>query len=232
MASNVVSSAPSDSQLVYPSTIINDAMSAMGGGVTEEMVAMGGGGFESWSEILEGKNGELINPLIKEQYELVGENSRFPENYNEVVIVVSKDNQISDMALFALGIKDMDYVKEFMESIMNGNSENIDTEVMDFTFDQLLGLRFKLVLPTDLYSKNDEGVWEEIKNISAVVENGVDLKVVGIIRPKESTAAAAISGEIGYTAALTKYAIDQCDRSAIMADQRQKSTIDIFTGEE
>ncbi|MBE6542919.1 MAG: ABC transporter ATP-binding protein/permease [Ruminococcaceae bacterium] len=230
-ANKVISSAPGESQLVYPSTIINEAMSAMGGGVSEEMIAMGGGGFESWSEILEGRNGEIINPLIKDQYELVGENSRFPENYNEIVIVVSKDNQISDMALFALGIKDMDYVKEFMENLMTGNSEGIDTEVMDFTFDQLLGLKFKLVLPTELYEQNSDGIWVEKKNVDAVVEDGVDLKVVGIIRPKESTASAAISGEIGYTAALTKYAIEQCAKSEIMKYQEEHDTVDIFTGE-
>ncbi len=230
-ANKVISSAPGESQLVYPSTIISEAMSAMGGGVSEEMIAMGGGGFESWSEILEGRNGEIINPLIKDQYELVGENSRFPENYNEIVIVVSKDNQISDMALFALGIKDMDYVKEFMENLMTGNSEGIDTEVMDFTFDQLLGLKFKLVLPTELYEQNSDGIWVEKKNVDAVVEDGVDLKVVGIIRPKESTASAAISGEIGYTAALTKYAIEQCAKSEIMKYQEEHDTVDIFTGE-
>ncbi len=230
--SDVINTAPDKSQQVYPSTIINDAMSAMGGGVSEEMVAMsGGGGFESWSEILEGRNGELINPLIKEQYELVGENSRFPENFNEVVIVVSKDNQISDMALFALGIKDVDYVKDFMESLMMGDSENIDTEVMDFTFDQLLGLRFKMILPTELYKKNSDGLWEENKNIDAVIENGLELKVVGIIRPKEATASAAIDGEIGFTTALKKYAIEQCKNSEIMTEQMNNSKVDIFTGD-
>ncbi len=231
-ADEAVATAPSKSQLVYPSTIISDAMSAMGGGVSEEMISMSGASLESWSEILGGRNGEIINPIIKEQYELVGENSRFPENFNEIVIVVSKDNQISDMALYAMGIKDTDYVKEFMESLMSGNSENIDTEVMDFTFDQLLNLRYKLVLPVDMYRKNSDGLWEENKNLDVVIEKGIELKVVGIIRPKENTASQSISGEIAFTSALTDYAIEQCNRSEIIEDQRNNSKIDIFTGAE
>lgn len=231
-ANEAIEGSPEKSQLVYPSTIISEAMSAMGGGVSEEMISMGGGGFESWSEILEGRNGEIINPIIKDQYELVGENSRYPENYNEVVIVVSKDNQISDLALYALGVKDIDYVKEFMSSIMMGETDKIDTEVLDFAFEELLSLRFKLVLPTDYYEQTEkDGLWIEKLDKDAVVENGIDLKVVGIIRPKESTAASAISGEIAFTSALTKYAIEHCEKSAIMQAQMNNPTKDVFTGE-
>lgn len=231
---HTITEAPHKNQQVYPSTIVSDMMELMGGSVSSEMSSMATSMYnmEVWSEIIEGKNGEIVNPLIEEQYEILGD-SRLPENYDEIVIVLTKDNQISDLALYSMGIKDKDEMKDVFEQIAPGG-EGINeekTESMEFSYDDLLGLRFKVVLPGELYEDEDnDGVWTKKDNIDEVIEEGVELKVVGVIRPKEETVSASISGTIGYTTALTEYVVEQCAKSEIMKAQQDNPDVDIFTG--
>ena len=231
-ASSVIQTAPAGNQLVYPSSVVDNMMTIMGGSVSDEMSSAATNlyNLEPWCEILEGKNGEIINPLILEQYELVGENSRFPAGKDEIVIVLSKNNTISDMALYSMGIKNSDDMQEIIDAVMSGKADEVDTSSMSFEYDQLLGLRFKLVLPCDEYVKNENGIWSEISDKSSVIENGLELKVVGIIRPKENTTSASINGTIGYTCALTEYVIEKCEESEILNTQLSQTDIDIFTG--
>ncbi len=230
--SSVIASAPAGNQVVYPSSIVSDMMNIMGGSVSEDMSSMATSlyNLEPWSEILEGRNGEIINPLIKEQYELVGSNSRFPENKNEIIIVLTKNDTISDVSLYSMGIKDSGDMEKILEAVMNNRADEVDSSSMTFDYDQLLGLRFRLVLPCDEYSKNADGTWSEITDKDSLIENGLELKVVGLVRPKENTSSTSIKGVIGYTSALTKYVIQQCEASEILKDQIANKDIDVLTG--
>ena len=228
-----ITDAPQKNQLVYPSTVVSDMMQIMGGSVSGEMSSMATTMYnmEPWCEMLSGRNGEIVNPMIKDQYELLGDNSRFPENYNEIVIVLTKDNQISDLSLYSMGIKDKESMEKLFNDLMEGKVDEEHMEEMVFSYDDLLGLRFKLVLPTERFEDEDnDGIWSEKSDVDALIENGIELKVVGVIRPKEDTVSASINGTLGYTAALTEYVIKQCVKSDILKAQLANPEVDVFTG--
>ena len=189
--------------------------------------------LDVWQEMIPSKDGGSISPLITEQYEIVENGGRWPENYNEVVLVVNENNEIADTALYALGLKDSEEVDDIMLALSKGEEYESDAKT-SWSYDELLGKTFKLVLPTDLYSKNEHGVWEDISEnetlLKVAVDNSEDIEIVGIIRPREDATSTALSGTVCYTKALTEHYIDSINDSEIIKEQMADTTIDVLTG--
>lgn len=174
---------------------------------------------------------ELLNnqELLSSQYDVLA--GRFPEAYNEVVMIVNEDNEISDYALYALGLKDQDELANLMDKMKNG--EEIETENTSYSYEEILDLTFKLVLPTDYYQKSD-GIWLDKSGdttyMKDLVDSSPEVKVVGILRPNEEAAVTSVSGTIGYTHALTEYVIEEVNQTEIAKEQLATPDVNIFTG--
>ncbi len=176
---------------------------------------------------------ELMNnkELLKNQYDLLAGN--WPKKYNEVVLIVDDNNEISDYTLYALGLKDQNEIKDIMNKVMNG--EEVVSEVNEYTYEDLLDLSFKLVLNNNYYVK-EKGIWKDMSKdnnyLKQLIDNGIDINVVGIIRPNEESITEEEYGSIGYTHDLTDYVINEINNSDIVKEQRENPDINIFTGKE
>ncbi len=206
---------------VNPSTL----MTAMYGEMAESIPAAYSQGMSVWTEMLDDRE------LLKTQYDVVA--GKWPENYNEVVLVVSSKNEFSDIAMYSLGLKDPAEAEKTMQDMMLGNP--VDSTVYSYTYDEILDLTYKLVLPSDYYQYDEEtSTWVDIRDNEAalqeVVNNAIDLKVVGIIRPDPDAVATSISGTIAYTSDLTEYVVNATNASEIVKQQLANPDVDVFTG--
>lgn len=176
---------------------------------------------------------EMINnkELLQSQYDIVA--GKWPENYDELVLVVDENNEINDMTLYSIGIMDPQGVKNMMDTIRKGGEINTTTEIKEFSFNEILNTKFKLLLNTDYYSKDKNGLWKDNKNnaiyMSNILDNALDLKIVGIIRQNEKALSSSINGSIGYTKKLTEYVINHNNESEIVKEQIGSPDKDIFT---
>ncbi|MBO7378067.1 MAG: ABC transporter permease [Clostridia bacterium] len=170
------------------------------------------------------------NELLKSQYELMGD-SRWPQNYDEVVIAIDTNSEINDFILYSLGLLPQSDITALMKG------EEIETGA-SFTYDQLLGLKYKLLINTEKYKFDNLGYHGEKTNEEIIqqVEEGeegvIEIKVVGIVRPKKSAAATSINGTIGYTSALTREVIKRIAASDIVKAQLMRKDVNVLTGEE
>ena len=213
-----------------PSTMFD---SIYGEGVTSTSSSMssgmGMGMFSNssvWSQLLGNQQ------VLDEQYDVLA--GHWPENYNEVVLVVDKNNEVDDYTLYSLGLKDPEEVRTLFKKMMVGESYETEKDT-SYTFDEILDTEFKLVMPTDMYKYNDvTGTWDDYskddKYMTNVVNNGTDIKVCGIIRPNEDAVSTSISSGIGYTAKLTEYIIEEVKNSEIAKAQLADTSVDVFTG--
>jgi len=208
---------------VNPSTVFENL--GLSGSSTDMgmTVSMGMGEVNSWTELTDNKK------LLDTQYDVVA--GRLPSKYNEVVLVMDQNNQVSDYALYSLGLLDQDELKSVIQKIMTGvEIEKKDTYT--YEYDEIIGLKYKLVLNTDYYDKQNN-IWidkskdnEYMKN---VLDNALDLEVVGIIKISEDSSLTT-TGVIGYTSDLTKYVINKINESEIAKYQKESQNINVFTG--
>ena len=213
-----------------PSTMFD---SIYGEGATSTSSAMssgmGMGMFSNssvWNQLLGNQQ------VLDEQYDVLA--GHWPENYNEVVLVVDKNNEVDDYTLYSLGLKDPEEVRTLFKKMMVGESYETKKDI-SYTFDEILDTEFKLVMPTDMYKYNDvTGTWDDYskddKYMTNVVNNGTDIKVCGIIRPNNDAVSTSISSGIGYTAKLTEYIIEEVKNSEIAKAQLADTSVDVFTG--
>ncbi|WP_291579061.1 ABC transporter ATP-binding protein/permease [Clostridium sp. UBA6640] len=171
--------------------------------------------------------------LLESQYDVLS--GRFPDEgaHNEVVLVVDENNEISDMSLYSIGLMNPEEYKEIMKAAMSGDDVK-ESEQASFTYDEILGTTFKLVLNTDYYKYDKEAnVWEDMRKdenyMTKLVDNGLELKVVGILRPNPEVSATSISGSVGYTSALTKYIVTGNNDSEIAKAQLANPDTNVFT---
>ncbi len=201
----------------------SDMVSGMGsmGSMANSMM-----GVDIMSELLDNQE------LLDSQYELVGE-SKWPTAYNEMVLVVNENNELMDMALYALGIRDRSEIPALIEKVKNG--EEVPVEQLKYSYDELLNTSFRLVIAADKYADTDgNGVYEDltvgVDGISKLAENGIEMKICGIVRPKEGAVASSIAGVIGYSPKLAEYVIDYTENADVVKAQRADSETDILTG--
>ena len=212
---------------VNPSTLMESMMTTTGAsdGTSSMHSSMAMSGMNVWAELLDNKD------LMSEQYDVVA--GKWPESANEVVLMIDKNNNISDYALYSLGLKDPDELTEIMKALMTG--EKYENKQVKFTFDELLQTEFKLVLPTDYYSYDETTkTWvdksEDDIYMTKVVAEAKNMKVVGIIRPNEDNKTDSGTGGIGYSSMLAEYIINEVNNSEIVKQQQENKDVDIFTG--
>ena len=187
--------------------------------------------MDAWQELLSGMDGELINPLMKEQYEVVS--GRWPENYDEVVVAVDESNEISDVMLYALGLKTMDQILDDMDAAASGEGDTIEEQ--SWSYDDILGLDFRIILNCDKYQKSGDGYIDATTTEAGLKylyesDNSIKVKVVGIIRKSDNAVSSFLNGAVGYTSALTDYILDRVSSSELIAMQKENPDVDVLTG--
>ena len=181
---------------------------------------------EVWTRLFD--NSEFL----EKQYDVIA--GRMPEKYNEIVLAVDKNNQISDYTLYSLGLKDVKELEEMMKKAQNG--EKIEpTEEITYSYDDILNLKFKLLCNTDYFEKSENGTWvnktdDELFVQSQLAKLGEDITVVGIIRPAEGSVANDTAGFVGYKSELMEHLINKVNDSEIVKAQKASPDTDVLTG--
>ena len=169
--------------------------------------------------------------MNKEMYEIVS--GKWPEKYNEVVLLVDENNQIMDYTLYALGLKDSTELKEMYKKILNG--EEFEVDQSSYNVDDLVGMKFKFLLNSDYYSK-ENGIWIDKRDnkefLKEKLKNAEELVVTGIIKPSDDTLVSQSTGGILYLKDLKEHIINEINNSEIAKEQIENSDINVFTGSE
>ena len=193
--------------------------------------SMGGGSMVLWQEMLPGDDGALISPMLEDQYDLVY--GSWPNDYNEVVLVLDENNELDDMALYALGLKP----QEEMDAIMQAAVDQTEVKLEDqsWSYEEICSREYKTVLNADCYAYDEaSGLYVDLRDTDAglryLYDNGITLQVSGIIRPNENASAHMLSGSIGYTSALTEHLAQASQDSVAIQAQMDSPNRDIFTG--
>lgn len=182
--------------------------------------------FDVWREMLSDRQ------LLDSQYDVIA--GEWPKEFNEIVLVVDKNNEINDFSLFSLGLKDPAEVDRIFNAVKN--NESFENKAVSFSYDDILNTTFKLVLPTQYYSFDlKSGLWidnrENALHLKSIVDNGVDIKISGIIRPSEAATSTFMSpGTVGYTQKLTEYVINSVNEAEIVKQQKVNSAVNVLTG--
>lgn len=177
-----------------------------------------------WNEMLDNQN------LLQSQYDVLA--GKWPTKYNEVVLIVDENNEVSDYTLYSLGIKDIKELNESMEKIKNKEKVEVG-ESESYSYDDLLNYKFKILLNTDYYKKSGNA-WQDKSNddeyMKNVVENAEEITIVGIIKPNEENVSSSGAGMIGYTKELKEYVINKINETEIVKEQKESPNINVFTG--
>lgn len=193
-------------------------------------------GFSSSSnnfkELLPGKDGASVSDAIKDSYDLLY--GDWPTAYDEVILTLDQNNEISATTLYQLGILPSAEYKELMTKIENG--EEIKLESKSWKYEDICNQEFYMIPDCDTYISNGNGTFTSIKDnvneMEKLLDNAIKLKITGVVRPKEDAKNASITSAIGYTKALTDYIIEYTDNSEVVKAQKESSTINVLNGME
>lgn len=207
---------------VNPNTLMSE-LGGMNTGSTTPMQSMAAASFSVWREMI----GSDV--FLDKQYDVVY--GKMPKNYDEIVLIVDKNNEITDVTLYSLGLKNQDELRQMMKDIANG--KKVESTSVSFEYEDILSQEYKLLINTDYFVK-DGDLWidksQDETFIKEKLGNAITLKIVGIIRPSEESTYSAEAGAIGYTKALTKELISRIDDSLIVKEQLDNPEVDILTG--
>ena len=170
---------------------------------------------------------------IESDYDLL--KGRWPEKYDEMIIVLSEKNSISDLLVYSLGLRDTEELTNMVTKIMSGESVNINNEPKTFTYDDFLNVDLRLIMPSDTYKYNSKyDVYEDMSADDSYMKNLYDkalkLKIVGIVSPKEGKTTMALNPGVNYTSALIDYIIDYSKDTDVVKKQLKNKDIDVFSG--
>ena len=191
--------------------------------------------FAVWEELLPGEDDQqLISDTVTDQYELLY--GSWPTSYNEVILFVDSNNEISDLMLYALGLISSADMNDAMSSMAAGNA--VESEVHSWTYEELCGIGFKLILPAEYYQKDlSTGTYVDMSATDAGMDYlyhsadvGTELTSVGVARPAEDTASGMVSEAIGYTSARTDYAIAETGKMDVVIEQMDDPAVDVLNG--
>lgn len=222
---NIYSSDTADGiEQVNPSTIFDNLYgnTRMGPG---SMSPMYSSGLKVWEEML--GNQELLDS----QYDVIS--GQWPTDYHEVVLIVDEHNEISDMVMYALGLLDSKEIDKIMKAAQNG--EVYESKQASYTYDEIMARTYRLVLSSDYYQYDKEAdTWTDMRDdksyMKKLINNSLELKIVGIVRPKEDAVSTSMNGAIGYMSSLTEYVVNSVNKSDIVTQQQKTPDTDIFSG--
>lgn len=218
-----------DGTHINPNQIFNTIMSSMGAsGDSEASTPLASSSMmntEVWNQLFEN------DELLEKQYDVIA--GHMPNSYNEAVIVVNSNNQISDYTLYSLGLKDQKELEAMIEKAKNGEKTEA-TEETSYTYDEILNLKFKLLLNTDYFKKNSDGTWtDKTKDeiyIRSLLEKAEEISIVGILRPSEESVNDQTSGFVGYKRELMERLIANVNESEIVKAQKASPEENVLTG--
>ena len=216
--------------------LLQTMMSSMYGGDYSSYFSQFGDAYsamEVWEEMLPGEDGALVSPLVQEQYDVLY--GAWPQNYDEVVLVIDKNNEISDLVMYAMGLKSAEEMEDAMRAAMEGDS--IDQTQDSWRFDELCGRTFKLILPWENYRYDAQtGGYTDLSVTDAGMDYlfgsddvGTTLKISGIVRANPDATSSMMKGAVGYTSALTRYVIDKTQDARIIRAQVDNPDTDVIT---
>ena len=227
----------SDGELVKTDVteLMQRAMSETFGGDYSTYFATFGAAYsvlDAWQEMLPGENGEAVNPLIVQQYDLLY--GKWPEKYDEVVLVVDKNNEVSDMSLYALGLKSSSHLSEDMEAFVN--QENLKTKLESWSYEEICDLVLRYVYPADEYRYDEEdekyiSVVDGDIGLRTLFKDGLPIRIVGIIRQsKDSVSGMMASGAVGYTHKLVEHVVQEAEKKDLVRRQLDNPDTDVLNG--
>lgn len=213
-----------------PARLVPNAMTeAMSGGASSAaMASMDSMGSSVFNEMIDDQS------LLDSQYDVVA--GHWPTSANEAVMVLSSRGTVGDYTLYSIGALDINELNDLVNSAMTADGEVETPETAaDFTYEDALSTTFKVLSPADAYRKNEEtGMWTDMSNdadyMAAKVADGIDVRIVGVVRPNETANASALSPGIAYTHALTRQLMERAADSQIVQEQLAHPETDVFTG--
>lgn len=170
---------------------------------------------------------------IESDYEML--KGRWPEKYDEMIIVLSEKSSISDLLVYSLGLRDTEELTNMVTKIMSGEGVKVENEPKTFTYDDLMNLDLRLIMPSDTYKYNSKyDVYEDMSTDEKYMENlykkATKLKIVGIVSPKEGTTTMALNPGVNYTSSLIDYIIEYSKETEVVKKQLAKPEIDVLSG--
>ncbi len=215
---------------VEPSTVFDAAGMSQMTEMAEMSAAMGGsmagsmmGGIKVWDELID--NGELL----ASQYDVIA--GKMPEAWNEIVVIVDKNNEISDLSLFSLGLKDQTKLNGMMTDVMSGHFNQ--DEATSYSYDEILALEYYLLPSSAMYERDGE-TWadrsDDEEYLKSLFDDEHKITVVGILRPNEEATATSVTGNVGYLPSLMVHLIEENNSSEIVREQLENEGVDVFTG--
>ena len=194
--------------------------------------------METWEQMLppqNGEDGELVGDLLHEQYDLIY--GSWPQKYDEVVLIVNKDNEISDLVIYSLGLSAQDEVVSSMQHMLDGSAFD-EKDIQSWNYEDLCDLRFKIILPAERYQYDSaSGAYTDVSTSETGLDFlynsddvGTRVKIVGILRPNENAVSSMLSGAIGYTSALTDHLVEKAGKTEILQKQKEDPATDVILG--
>ena len=170
--------------------------------------------------------------LLESQFTMVAGN--WPKAYNEVVLILTRNGNLTDYTEYSLGLRDQEEFKTMLASVLKGEEVSTPSDTKTYSYDDLLNLNYKVVCSSDYYRYNSEyQIYEDMRDDEAylknLVDSGIELKVVGIIQPSDDTKMSTLTSGIGYTSALTSKLMEKASESAIVKAQLANTDVDVFT---
>ncbi len=217
--------------------LVEDAMDSLYGGSMGDMASMMPmtATLDVWEELLPGEGEELVADTVKEQYDIVY--GSWPASYDEAVLFIDKNNELSDLMMVSLGLVPSRELDEVMTALRDGEGEFAPVG-RSWTYEELCQLEYKLILPAEAYRyDNASGTYIDMSATESGMELiynsaevGVPIKIVGIARPNEEATSTMITGAIGYTHALTVHAIKETEALEIVSAQLEDPETDVIIG--
>ena len=194
------------------------------------MGMMGGAYASDFSQLIAGTDGNQVSNVMTENYEVLY--GKYPEKYDEVVLVLDENNEVSATVLYELGILPSQEYKDIMDQIDAGKEVKIESKKLDYA--DICAKDYYLIPQCDLFIKNENGTYDNISSdntaIEGMIDSAIKLKIVGIIKPNADSDVQLINTPIGYTSALTNYLIDHTNNSEIVKEQLANKDINVING--
>ena len=170
---------------------------------------------------------------LKDSYDVLA--GRWPEKYDEMIIVLSEPNTISDYLIYSLGLRDYKELEDIVKKVMNGEKANVNNEPLTLTYDDLMKTELKLIMGTEIYKYNEnydiyEDMTENEEYMQNLYNNAMNLKIVGVVSSKEGVSSMALSPGVAYTSKLIDYIIDKTKDTELVKKQLETDEIDVISG--